>query len=205
MASYRASHFSSLLTAASVATLLAISLGCVVGQKIDLAYTPGSVVRTGQGQALAVGVADLRPSVKNGEKSPAYLGRFRGGFGNPWDVKTEGEIPLAKVLENGLLADLEALGFKPGQGGAPRTIQMEILDYDVDGMMNAQMTYELRTTVRDESGKTLFQETLKDNRAIKGSFWTGAKGACQEMVPQINAEIIRKITRENKAFLAAIQ
>lgn len=202
---HRSSRFATLLTAVFAATLLTISVGCVVGQKINLAYTPGTAIQIGQGQALAVAVSDLRPAVKSGEKSPAYLGRFRGGFGNPWDVKTEGEIPLAKVLENGLLADLEAMGFKAGQAGAPRTIQIEILDYDVDGMMNAQMTYEIRTSVMDGSGKTLFQETLKDNRAIKGSFWTGAKGACQEVVPQINAEIIRKITRENKAFLAAIQ
>jgi len=179
--------------------------GCVVGQKIDLAYTPDTSFTPGHGQLLTIAVADLRPCVKNGEKPPSYLGRFRGGFGNPWDVNTEGTVALEQLFRVSLMADLEAMGFKAHEATAPRTIRVEILDYDVDGMLNGQFQYDIKTRVLDASGKVLFENTIKETRYISGSFWTGAKGACQEQVPLIHAQVIRKITRENKDFLAAIQ
>lgn len=193
------------VAAAAALLLCASSFGCVVGQKIDLAYTPGTASTIGQGQPLTIAVADLRPHVKKGEKPPTYLGRFRGGFGNPWDVTTEGDVPLDQLFRIGLMADLEAMGFKAHEPQAPKTIKVEILEYDVDAMVNASFRFEIKTTVLDASGKVLFENTLKDDRAISGSIWTGGKGASQKNVPLIHAEIIRKITRENKDFLAAIQ
>jgi len=183
----------------------ALSLtGCVVGQKIDLTYTPDHTSTPGQAQPLAVSVADLRPSVKSGEKNPAYLGRLRGGFGNPWDVNSEGDVPLAQVFQVALMADLEAQGFKPRVTGEGKAIQVEILNYDVDGMINGLFQFEIKTRVLDASGKLLFENTVKEDRAISGSFWTGAKGALQKNVPLIHAEIIRRITRD-RDFLVAIQ
>lgn len=194
----------SAIGAALTILLCAGFTGCVVGQKIDLTYTPEAPSTLGQGQLLTVSVADLRPHVKKGEKSPSYIGRLRGGFGNPWDVNTEGDVPLDQVFRVGLMADLETMGFKAHEAQAPRTIQVEIREYDVDGMLNGVFNYEIRARVLDASGKLLFENTLKEDRAISGSFWTGAKGALQKNVPLIHAEIIRKITR-SKDFLAAVR
>ncbi|WP_005036009.1 hypothetical protein [Holophaga foetida] len=204
MSKLRAKRSRTWIAALGALLILTGSFGCVVGQKIDLTYTPDTTFTPGQAQPLTVAVADLRPHVKNREKSPAYLGRLRGGFGNPWDVTTEGDVPLDQLFRVGLMADLEAMGFKAHEPQGPKTVKVEILDYDVDGMINGAFRYEIKVRVLDGTGAQLFENTLKEDRAISGSFWTGAKGALQKNVPLIHAEVIRKITRE-KSFLEAIQ
>ena len=95
---------------AKLATLapLVVVLACVAGQKVDTTYSPEpESVATDQG-AVTLSVTDQREYVLSGDKDPSYIGKFRAGFGNTWDVKTEGQVPLAQLVAKDLGADLEA-------------------------------------------------------------------------------------------------
>src|SRR5512136_1091142 len=79
-----------------ILVLSAVALtSCVVGQKIN--YVSANPEASFKGSmAVAVAVWDNRPYVLNGEKPSTYVGTFRGGFGNPFNVNTESGQPLAQ-------------------------------------------------------------------------------------------------------------
>ena len=86
--------------------------GCVAGQSLQTTYTPPAPVVKAAGSAdVLVVVTDNRPYVKTGDKLPHYIGKYRAGFGNPWNVYTQNEEPFASVLARDLSAELGSLGY----------------------------------------------------------------------------------------------
>jgi len=51
---------------------------------------------------ISVNVSDERPFIKDKTKPPSFIGKFRGGYGNPWNAYTEDKIPLAQVFAQDL-------------------------------------------------------------------------------------------------------
>ena len=68
--------------------------GCAVGQQIRYHDTELDL-NASSNTIVAVTTQDYRPYVKDGEKDRSYVGNFRGGYGNPFNVTTESGKPLA--------------------------------------------------------------------------------------------------------------
>jgi hypothetical protein len=179
--------------------------GCVVGQSLPAGYQATPAAPIGEGTYLSVEVHDERPYVLSGDKPPYFIGKYRAGFGNPWDVTTEGQQPLAGVIERDLSADLRALGYSVvSTAEAQRRLDVAIMDWNFDAMINGKFWYEFRLRVLDAAGTLLTEDTVTDASFIEGSFWTGAKGAFEKQMPDLYAGAIRKIARENAGIIAAL-
>ena len=186
---------------------LVVMLACVAGQKVDTTYTPEPESAAPDQGAVALSVVDQREYVLSGAKDPSYIGKFRAGFGNTWDVKTEGQVPLAELIAKDLGADLEALGFSLPEGVAtPRRLEVSIKDLNSDSYKNAEIWYDLDVRVTDGQGEMLHEETIKkENIVIEGSAMTGPKKAFMKEYPGIYKGVIMQIARDNDAVLNALR
>lgn len=183
--------------------------GCVVGQSLPTAYTPPAAAQpavAGKAVSVQVAVVDDRAYVKNGDKPPHYVGKYRAGFGNPWNVYTENDEPLASILQRDLSAELRALGYEARQvAPADRRLDISILDWNFDGYQNGKMWYELAATVRDATGNVVATDTVRDESTIKGTFWMGAKGGFEREMPKLYAAAVARLVRDNPAISAALR
>jgi len=183
-------------------TVVALA-GCVAGQSLDTAYAPPAVGRPATDGAAAsisvqLEVTDDRPFVKSGDKPPHYIGKYRAGFGNPWGVSTPNDEPLASLLARDLAADLAALGYQAAPAAPPdRRLEVSIADWNFDGYQNGRIWYELRATVRDAAGNVIALDTIREETAIKGTFWMGARGGFEREMPKIYAAAIARLVRDN--------
>jgi hypothetical protein len=194
------------------ALLAVVSLaGCVAGQSLETKYTPPASARPADTAVAAkisvlLAVTDDRPYVKSGDKPPHYLGRYRAGFGNPWNVYTQNDEPLASVLARDLGTDLEALGYDVNPAGAAdRRLEVSIREWNFDGYQNGKMWYELHSLVRDGAGNVVATNTVRDETPIKGTFWMGAKGGFEREMPKLYAAAVTRLVRNNQAVSAALR
>jgi hypothetical protein len=184
--------------------LLALLVGCVAGQSINLDYNPEAGGQPKQVKGTRLQVTDERPYVKAGDKNPSYIGHYRAGFGNTWDVSTQNSRPLAKLMEEDLTRELAALGFVTDGPGAERMLRVSIKDWNFDAYANGKLWYQVEVTVEGPDGAILARSELEDKRVIKGSVLVGAKYAFQREVPDIYRALIRRIVRENPDILKAL-
>jgi uncharacterized lipoprotein YajG len=183
------------------ATLLG---GCVVGQSLPASYEAGPAVAA-TGSAVAVNVHDQRPYVTSGDKPPYFIGKYRGGFGNPWDVTTQDKQPLATLLQRDLAKELQSLGHPVvAPDGATRVLDVAVNDWNFDGMVDGKFWYVLDARVLGRDKAVLAQSIVKDTQFIEGSVWTGAKGAFEAKMPEFYAGAIRKLVRDNPTISAAL-
>jgi hypothetical protein len=182
-----------------------ILAGCVAGQSLHTEYEAPAAVAPVSGATVTLAVTDDRPYVKSGEKAPYYVGRYRAGFGNPWDVSTDNDEPLADILRRDIAEELAALGHPvKAEGAADRGIAISIRDWNFDGYQNGQFWYDLLVTVRSPTGDVLVNSIVKDKIGISGTLWEGAKGGFERDMPRLYPQIIRKLARENDEVSAAL-
>jgi uncharacterized lipoprotein YajG len=190
---------------------LALALaGCVAGQSLQTTYTPPAPAQAAAPAADArvsvlIQVADDRAYVKNGDKPPHYIGKYRAGFGNPWNVYTENDEPLASVLARDLSVDLAALGYDV-RTAAPvdRRLAVSIKEWNFDGYQNGKMWYELEASVHDGTGNVVASDTVRDETVIKGTFWMGARGGFEREMPKLYAAAVTRLVRDNSRISAAL-
>ncbi|NLA41085.1 MAG: hypothetical protein GX874_06705 [Smithella sp.] len=61
---------------------------------------------------IAVGVYDQRPYIIDGEKSPTYTGTVRPFTGNPWNVNTKSDKPLADEIASAVVSGFLHVGIQ---------------------------------------------------------------------------------------------
>ncbi len=196
----------------SACLLLVLAFGgCVAGQSLPTAYTP-PVTATAQTAAadrqgsVRIEVTDDRPYVTSGDKPPHFIGKYRAGFGNPWNVYTENDEPLAAIFMRDLSAELAALGYDVRSAvPADRLLALSIVDWNFDGYQNGKMWYELRATVRDATGNVVATDTVRDESKIKGTFWMGAKGGFEREMPKLYAAAVARLVRDNPTISAGLR
>ena len=179
--------------------------GCVAGQTIGLDYSPEGARSSSRNVSVNVSVADSRAYVADGSKNGVYIGTYRGGFGNTFDVKSGSGEPLATIVKRDLSADLKALGFDVTEGNAARKVRVTINEWKFDAYTSATYWYDITVAILDAQNRALKQNTLKDSVSIEGSVMTGAKSAVEREVPKLYREVIRKMVRENSDLLRALQ
>lgn len=192
-----------LLSVLAIPVLLA---GCVAGQSLQADYEAPAAAVAADGPSVLLTVTDDRPYVKDGDKAPYYIGKYRAGFGNPWDVTTDNNEPLADILRRDLGEELTALGH-PLKDTAPadREMAVSIRDWNFDGYQNGEFWYDLLVTVRAADGAVLVNSVVKDKVGITGTLWEGAKGGFERDMPKLYPQVIRKLVRENAEVSAALK
>ena len=158
-----------------------------------------------KGTAISVEVVDAR----EGERDPDVLGNLRSTVGVPKKVRTEGNVPLADLLEKDLKADLESLGYVASASkNAPRRIEVTINTWDCSVYqpgfkVTVRFWYDLDIRVADAKGRKLHEQTLKDVNPERRKLAMKAK---PKKVPGLLYEKLRpQILRENKAVLKALK
>jgi len=179
--------------------------GCVAGQSIPMAYEPTSTTVEKLAIDVQVLSADQRSFVLDGDKNPNYIGHYRAGFGNTWDVTTQNKQPLANNLRQDVSSDLTALGFDVVTTDASRILTIVIQDWNFDTYTNGKMWYRILVSVDSTKGERLAESVLEDTIIIKGSVWVGAKAAVERELPKIYMSVVNQIARDNPQILGALK
>jgi hypothetical protein len=135
--------------------------GCVaVGQTVD--YRSVTPQLRARGPALvALSVQDQRTEVLAGKKTVAFVGFFRGGWGNLWQAATTSGRPLAEDFASTIWRALAAAGHPvtsaptaPGQrpseiaaacakAGATRLLLVQLVTWKSDTYVSTALIYDV--------------------------------------------------------------
>lgn len=190
------SFFSYKLLPLAAAALLA---GCAVGNK-HAYHDAATQTSTRTDNSVAVASLDQRRYVVSGKSGPDFVGMQRGGFGNPFDVRTVSGRPLSTEFSEAIKSALERNGVRvisietqpAGNSkvamsslvdtGRDRLLLLNISEWISDTFTNTGLTYTLRLTVADASGKQIAQKTLNAERDLGGSV-INPPGHAKEVIP----------------------
>jgi len=191
----------------AVLTLLSLSLftGCVANQKLLYSYSPMEANDKKINGPVEVSVKDEREFIVNGNKDASYVGHFRAGFGNTWDVKTKGEIALAEQFQTDLQKELAALGASNQSPDSKKILHLTIVQYNFDAYINGRFFYKFLVSVSDANDQLLAEDVIENEEIILGSFWLGPVGAFKSQMPILHAGIIRKLVRDNNKILDVLK
>lgn len=145
--------------------------GCAIGNSYNYRDADIAVRAEGSGP-IGLTVIDRRPYVLSGDKSPAFVGLQRGGFGNPFDVSTESGKPLADEIQAAMADALGDRGYKVVElasssdneatvtravatQGLPRNLLLVLFEWKTDAMARLGLSYSLRLQVLDASGQAV--------------------------------------------------
>jgi hypothetical protein len=186
--------------------------GCVVGQKIDYTGPIPKLDKNGD-KTVAVGVHDQRPYVKNGEKNPRYVGTFRAGFGNPWDVETKSNNPLSQDMRGVLVNALKNAGYKAvpleiafsdsketvlvkfKDSAADRFLLLTLDKWRNDSYCDTGLYYDAALTIYDRDLKQLAESRVSGEKNVGGNCFDPASHA-KEAVPKAFQELLEKLLND---------
>lgn len=171
--------------------------GCVVGQSIDMAPTSveqRSVISADLSDRVVV--VDERPYVVSGDKPPYFIGKYRSGFGIPYDVSTENNVPLADVIHRDLLNRLAGQSEKLED----YTVSVVIKDWNFDAYQNGKFQYQLLVDVLDSSGAKVDSQIFSETRGVTGTFWSGGKGGFERDMPVIFDSVMSELVAPDSAI-----
>src|SRR5262245_33720393 len=90
--------------------LSCVSVGCAVGNHHRYDDVVAQIPYSGN-EHLVVMCVDLRPYVLDHDKTADFVGLSRGGYGNPFDVRTDSRRSLSDDVAHALAESLNAKGF----------------------------------------------------------------------------------------------
>lgn len=159
-------------------------VGCAVGNKYQYQNANVSLPVKGN-MALAVHVDDERSYVKSGDKPANFVGLQRGGFGNPFNVTTGSDKPLADDVLKVLISGLNKRGFSASEAnivdyskvaiaeelssGKNLFLLLHINEWKTDVYMKVNLHYDLLLEVYDSTGKLIASSGLNGNDVISGA------------------------------------
>jgi hypothetical protein len=160
--------------------------GCAIGNRYAYHTIVANPTLSGK-QSVSVAAHDQRDYVQAGKKSPQFVGLQRGGFGNPFDVRTEGDRPLADDMTTAIVNTLNAKGFRAQQivvshtvstaevserlrrTGADRALLFEVKEWKSDVALRIGLTYDVRMSVLGRDGAVLATKRLEGNKEVLGA------------------------------------
>lgn len=169
-----------------LALLGLLATGCAIGNRYPYHTIVANPTLSGAG-TIAVATHDQREMVRSGNKDPQFVGYQRGGFGNPFDVRTEGDRPMADDMTTSLVSTLNAKGFRaqpivvahsvsPAEvrdrlvrSGADRAVLLTIKEWMSDVVMRIGLTYDVTMSVIDRTGKVLAEKRLQGDKEVLGA------------------------------------
>lgn len=190
--------------------------GCAAGQKISYEQTVPLDVRGGGSLDLAV--VDMRPYVVNGDKSADFVGLQRGGYGNPFDVKTDTGNPLAEDIATSLKASLERSGFdvtvlRTTSGSSVESVRdrlfasesdadllLRLVELKSDTMNNAAYHYDVELTVYRD--RNVAATAMAQGRENLGGSFLNPVGHAREAVPMAWNRLMRSLLDDPEVVAA---
>ena len=169
------------------AFIVVLFSGCAVGQKINYHGTVADITASGT-KTVGTATHDQRPYVLSGDKSPDVVGLMRGGYGNPFNVKTESGRPLADDITETVVASLTKKGFKAvpvivlakdsidsvmeklKANNGENLILLTLNEWKSDAYMNASLYYDVNLKIFDRTGNVLAESDIKGTDNLGGSF-----------------------------------
>ena len=167
-----------------IISLTIFLVGCAIGNTYD--YSRANVDLAVQGHSeLGLAVIDQRPYILNGDKEPDFVGLQRGGFGNPFNVRTQSGRPLAVEMAEAMASELEENGFRVlslrvSESGSnvvatairdaakTRNIVLMVHEWKTDAVMNFGLSYDLRLKIMDESANLLAEAEVSGTKEKLG-------------------------------------
>ena len=196
--------------------------GCAVGNVYDFSYIPPDHTppKLSPKVVLLFEVEDLRRDILEGDEPASWVGEQRGGYGNPFTVKTADGRAFAEVVQGAIRRDLEAVGLKVEEAGrAPNSaetvaekigsekadagLRVKMLVYNSNTYLNTDMEWDFQLMVFDAAGKTLYDEHVEGRQTLEGSFWNSPKAA-KANVPPAFYEVLHDMIVGNPDLLAAL-
>ena len=197
---------SGLIRLVCTCAILCIALsGCVAFQTIPLDYSPEYHEKIISSYVIKTDVIDERPFVKSGSKKDRYLGHYRAGFGNTWDVLLKGKNSLAEQFAIDILKELKACGFQTSPISGNRALKVDIKDFNFDAYINGRFWYNIEVSVLDAQNNVLASSIITDEHVIKGSALVGPVSAFPKELPRLYNKIIEKTVRDNPDILNALK
>jgi hypothetical protein len=163
-------------------------VGCALGNRHAYHTVLAEPNVSGSG-ALGVATHDQRAYVVAGGKDPQFVGLQRGGYGNPFDVRTAENRPLADDMTQALTNSLSRKGFqvlpivvaasdsvdrvrdKLAQSGAPRAVLLTLREWKSDTYANTALMYDVTLRVVDRSGQVLGEKRIQGRDNLGGDMW----------------------------------
>lgn len=175
-----------------LAALLALLVSaCAIGNQHQYAgVVPNVSPQTSR--SLAIAVQDRRPYVVDGSKSEDFVGVQRGGFGNPFDVTTTTDGPLAIDMRDSVAAsfknkgvDVAPVAVKPSQpfsdvaqalirAGKERALLITLNEWKSDTYLNTALLYDASAQVLDSSGRVLATSQIRGRDDLSGGVISSA-------------------------------
>jgi hypothetical protein len=183
--------------ALSVLSVLVIS-GCAVGNKHNYSEATPSLKAT-EGTKLDLGVQDQRVYILSGDKSAAFVGLSRGGFGNPFNVETESGKPLSDDFAKAVSRALSKKGVQVTEINVPirmdqadviksltqsgnKAVFISIKEWKSDTYQNTSLNYDIQVQVIDKSGKVVAKKSIAGNENLGGDF-INPPGHAKKVIP----------------------
>jgi hypothetical protein len=191
---------------------------CAIGHKYDYSNAWPSLSYS-SAKKITIAVHDQRTYVLDGRKSENYVGMFRAGFGNPWDVITENKEPLSNIMANNICGGLNNSGIKAGKvltkytdskssilntmattsKNSDRLIILTILEWYTDTYRNSTLLAHLMVEVYDGGKNNISKYEFKEERNLGyGEPYNTAPNAFKDIIATIfnKPEIKSSITTD---------
>lgn len=170
-------------------------------------------------RSVAVAILDERPYILNKEKDPSYVGIMRGGYGNPFNTRTESGAPLADDMLTTVTDSLRARGFavmplktsttdslnsvmaKFSASGADRLILMDVKEWQSDYLPRAftpersNLFLNVEVAVFNRNQKNIEKNNLQEELTLP-SGWP------ENTVPDVYQRKIRQLIDDSRVCRA---
>lgn len=209
------------IRASCLVVLAALSTGCAVGNTHTFDYRPPAREALGDGAlVLLFAVDDRRKEIVEEGEPVSWVGEQRGGFGNPFNVKTTSGLPFADEVAETVRRDLEAIGFRVERldrtagsadvpaalaaAGARRGLAIEMRNFNSNTYTNIDVEWEFEATVFGADGERVESHRIAGRRTLEGSLMNPPKAAKQK-VPPFFYELMQELVTGNADVVRALQ
>lgn len=194
--------------------------GCAIGNKYSYNDVVADIHASGS-KTVGVAVLDQRPYVKDGTKSPDFVGLQRAGFGIPYTVATDSEQPLAVDMTRVLVASLARKGYNAVPAAVSQAddrdaawrkliatkadllILLTLNEWKSDTYMTTTLYYDVNMQMRDQDGRIVAEQKLEGSDNLGGDAWNPPSHA-RQAVPQAFKGKVEELLN-NAEVAAALQ
>ena len=169
--------------------------GCAYGQKFSYAEGRVALLPGRSDTPAAVAVLDQRSYIVNLDKKENFVGLSRGGYGNPFNVKTRSGAPMAADMATAVARALEANG-QPAtalvvpvaggtegaksalmRSGAERLMLFTLREWKTDTLARTGLWFDMTLDVFDAAGEALASKHISGQEVSGGSIVSAEKDA----------------------------
>jgi hypothetical protein len=161
---------------------------CAFGNRHAYHTVTADLTTSGPGR-ISVATYDQRPYVLQKEKGPHFVGISRGGYGNPFDVGTEDDLPLADAMTRAISNSLQKKGFEPVpvfvppsessesirkmllQSQVDRAILLTLREWKSDTHIDSSLLYDVTLNVLDRTGRVIGEKRVQGRDNLGMDFW----------------------------------